>query len=262
MTARALTIAGSDSGGGAGIQADLKTFTAFKVYGMSAVTSVTVQNTMGLRGVSAVPPLVVAAQIDAVLEDIGADAVKTGMLASAPLIRAAAGRLKAHGVKKLVLDPVMYAKSGHTLLDPGAAGALIKYLLPLALVITPNAPEAGRLSGIKVTDSGSARKAARAIRALGPGFVLIKGGHLAGPVCEDLLFDGRTFTVFRSPRQYTKNTHGTGCTLSAAIASGLALGLGPREAAGAAVKYVGGAIKNSFSLGAGHGPLNHFWELS
>jgi len=260
VTARALTVAGSDPGGGAGIQADLKTFTAFKVYGMSAITSVTVQNTLGLRGISPVPPGVVAAQMDAVLEDIGADAVKTGMLASAAVIKAAAGRIKAHGVKKLVVDPVMYAKSGHALLAPGAAGALIEHLLPLALVITPNAPEAGRLSGIQVTGAASAKKAARLIHALGPKYVLVKGGHLDGPVCADLLFDGKTFTRFRSPRINTKNTHGTGCTLSAAVAAGLALGLEPREAV--AEKYVAGAIRNSFPLGAGHGPLNHFWRAS
>ncbi len=262
MTARALTIAGSDPGGGAGLQADLKTFTAFKVYGMSAVTSVTVQNTLGVRGVSPVPPLVVAAQIDAVLEDLGTDAVKTGMLASAPVIAEVAARLKAHRVRNLVVDPVMFAKSGHALLEPRAAGALIKKLLPLALVITPNAPEAARLAGIPVTDAASARRAARAIRALGPAYVLLKGGHLEGPFCEDLLFDGKVFTAFRSPRLGTKNTHGTGCTLSAAVAAGLALGQGPREAVREAVKYVGGAIRNSFALGGGHGPLNHFWRLA
>lgn len=261
MIARALTIAGSDPGGGAGIQADLKTFTAFKVYGMSAITSVTVQNTLGVLGLFAVPPQVAAAQIDAVLEDIGSGAVKTGMLASAPVIKAVAARLRAHGAGKLVVDPVMYAKSGHSLLEPRAVGALIKELLPLALVVTPNAPEAERLSGVKVKDAAGARRAARAIRALGPACVLVKGGHLDGPVCEDLFFDGRTFTVFRSPRIATKNTHGTGCTLSAALAAGLALGMEPREAAAEAVKYVAGAIGNSFALGGGHGPLNHFWRL-
>jgi hydroxymethylpyrimidine/phosphomethylpyrimidine kinase len=262
MIARALTIAGSDPGGGAGLQADLKTFTAFKVYGMSAATSVTVQNTLGVLGAAPVPPLVVAAQIDAVLSDIGTDAVKTGMLASAPIIKAVAARLRAHGVRKLVLDPVMYAKSGHALLEPRAVGALIKDLLPLALVVTPNAPEASRLSGIEVSGARSAKEAARAIHGLGAACVLVKGGHLDGAICADLLFDGRNFTEFRTPRIATKNTHGTGCTLSAAIAAGLALGLGPREAVGEAVRYVGGAIKNSFALGSGHGPLNHFWRLT
>lgn len=260
MTARALTIAGSDPGGGAGVQADLKTFSAFRVYGMSAVTAVTVQNTLGVRGVLAVPPQVVSEQIDAVLEDIGTGAVKTGMLGSAAVIKAVAGRLIAHKVRNLVVDPVMYAKSGHALLEPGAAGALIKHLLPLAAVVTPNAPEAERLSGVKVQDLAAAKRAARLIRALGPAFVLVKGGHLEGPVCEDLLYDGKSFTVFRSPRVDTRNTHGTGCTLSAAIAAGLALGLPPREAAAQAVDYVAGAIRHAFGLGAGHGPLNHHWR--
>lgn len=262
MIPRALTIAGSDPGGGAGIQADLKTFSAFRVYGMAALTALTVQNTLGVRGVMAVPPAVVSAQIDAVLEDLGAGAVKTGMLGSAAAIQAIASRLKAHRVKNLVVDPVMYAKSGHALLEPRAAGALIKHLLPLALFVTPNAPEAERLSGIKVKDPAGARRAARAIHALGPAFVLVKGGHLDGPVCEDLFYDGEVFTVFRSPRVNTKNTHGTGCTLSAAITSALALGLPPREAAAEAVAYVAGAIRHAFALGAGHGPLNHHWRAS
>lgn len=261
MTPRALTIAGSDPGGGAGVQADLKTFTAFKVYGMSAITALTVQNTLGVHGVLAVPPPVVSEQIDAVLEDIGALAVKTGMLGSAGVIKAAAGRLRAHKTRNLVVDPVMYAKGGQALLQPSAVGALIKELLPLALLVTPNAPEAERLSGIKVRDQAGARKAARAIRALGPAYVLVKGGHLGGPVCEDLFYDGKAFTVFRSPRINTRSTHGTGCTLSAAITAGLALGLPPREAVVEAVAYVAGAIRNSPGLGAGHGPLNHYWRL-
>ncbi|OGR80193.1 MAG: bifunctional hydroxymethylpyrimidine kinase/phosphomethylpyrimidine kinase [Elusimicrobia bacterium GWC2_64_44] len=260
MTARALTIAGSDPGGGAGVQADLKTFSAFRVYGMSAITAVTVQNTLGVRGVLAMPPPVVEEQIDAVLSDIGAGSVKTGMLGSAGVIKAVAARLTAHKVRNLVVDPVMYAKSGHALLEPRAAGALIKELLPLAALVTPNAPEAERLSGVKVRDLDGAKKAARLIRALGPALVLVKGGHLAGPVCEDLLYDGKVFTVFRSPRVATKNTHGTGCTLSAAIAAGLALGLPPREAVEEAVHYVAGAIRHAFGLGAGHGPLNHHWR--
>lgn len=260
MTARALTIAGSDPGGGAGVQADLKTFTAFEVFGMSAITAVTVQNTLGVSGVTGMAPLLVSAQIDAVLEDIGADAVKLGMLSSAPIIKTVAGRLKAHKVKNLVLDPVMYAKSGHALLAEKAEGALIEELLPLALIVTPNAPEAGKLSGIKVNDMAGARKAARAIHALGPAWVLVKGGHLGGKICQDLLFDGQEFTVFSYPRLATRNTHGTGCTLSAAIAACLALGMGPRRSVEEAGVYVAGAIRNSFNLGGGHGPLNHFWR--
>lgn len=260
MRARALTIAGSDPGGGAGLQADLKTFEAFGVYGMSAVTSVTVQNTVGVRGALAVPPQVVEEQIDAVLSDIGADAVKTGMLGSAGLIVSAARTLKARRAGNIVVDPVMYAKSGHALIDPSAVGTLIGELLPLALFVTPNAPEAERLSGVPVCDGDSAREAARRIRALGPRWVLVKGGHIPGPVCEDVLYDGGSFTVFRSPRVATRNTHGTGCTLSAAIAAGLALGISPRRAAEEASAYVAGAIKNALPLGAGHGPLDHGWR--
>ena len=260
MTARALTIAGSDPGGGAGVQADLKTFSAFGVYGMSAITAVTVQNTLGVRGVLPVPPPVVGEQMDAVLSDIGAGAAKTGMLGPAAAVKTVAARLKAHRVERLVVDPVMYAKSGHALLEPAAAGALVRELLPLALVVTPNAPEAERLSGLKVSDGGSARRAARAIRSLGPRWVLVKGGHLDGPVCEDLLYDGRAFTAFRSPRVRTRNTHGTGCTLSAAIAAGLALGLPPEKAVAGAVEYVAGAIRHALPLGGGHGPLNHHWR--
>ncbi len=260
MKARALTIAGSDPGGGAGIQADLKTFAAFGVYGLSAVTSVTVQNTLGFRGALAVPPAVVAGQVDAGLSDIGADAVKTGMLVSAPVVRAVAGRLRAARVTKLVVDPVMRAKDGSPLLEPRAAAALTKELLPLALVVTPNAPEAERLTGLKVGNASGARRAARAIRALGPAFVLVKGGHLDGPVCEDLLFDGSSFSALRSPRADTGHTHGTGCTLSAAIAAGLALGLDVPAAVRRAKRYVTGAIRNAPCLGKGAGPLEHFWE--
>lgn len=260
MTARALTIAGSDCSGGAGVQADLKTFSAFGVYGMSAVTAVTVQNTLGVRSVLALPPRAVSDQIDAVLEDIGAGAVKTGMLVSARVIKAVASRLRARHAGNLVVDPVLRSKNGRALLEPRAVSTLTKELLPLALVVTPNAPEAEELTGIKVEDRESAKKAARAIRSLGPAFVLVKGGHLAGPVCEDLLYDGRSFTVFRSPRVDTRDTHGTGCTLSAAIAAGLALGLPPRRAVGGAARYVAGAVRHSLRLGAGAGPLAHFWE--
>ncbi len=260
MTARALTIAGSDPGGGAGIQADLKTFSAFRVFGMSAITAITVQNTLGVRGAAGLPPQLVAGQIDAVLEDIGADAVKLGMLFSAPVIKAVAGRLKAHKVGNLVLDPVLYSKNGHPLLAHNAVYALIKELLPLARVVTPNAPEAERLSGVTVKDLPGVKKAAKAIHELGPEYVLVKGGHFGGKTCSDLLFDGKKFSVFTYPRIATRNTHGTGCTLSAAIAAGLALGMDAPGAVVQAGAYVAGAIRNSFSLGGGHGPLNHFWR--
>jgi hydroxymethylpyrimidine/phosphomethylpyrimidine kinase len=181
-------------------------------------------------------------------------------LVSAPVVRAVAGRLRAARVTKLVVDPVMRAKDGSPLLEPRAAAALTKELLPLALVVTPNAPEAERLTGLKVGNASGARRAARAIRALGPAFVLVKGGHLDGPVCEDLLFDGSSFSALRSPRADTGHTHGTGCTLSAAIAAGLALGLDVPAAVRRAKRYVTGAIRNAPCLGKGAGPLEHFWE--
>ncbi|MDA8244191.1 MAG: bifunctional hydroxymethylpyrimidine kinase/phosphomethylpyrimidine kinase [Elusimicrobia bacterium] len=262
MKARALTIAGSDPGGGAGIQADLKTFAAFGVYGQSAITSVTVQDTRKFSGALNVPPEVAARQAEAALDDIGADAVKTGMLATAPVVKAVAAVLRSHRVKRLVVDPVLASKSGEPLLEPRAVNALIKDLLPLALVVTPNAPEAEALTAIKISDAASARRAAKAVSALGPAFVLLKGGHLDGPSCEDLLFDGKTFTVFRSPRVKTAHTHGTGCTLSAAITAGLALGLDVPRAVRRAKRYVTGAIKHAPGLGSGAGPLEHFWEGS
>jgi hydroxymethylpyrimidine/phosphomethylpyrimidine kinase len=259
---RALTIAGSDSGGGAGIQADLKTFGAFGVYGTSAITAVTAQNTLGVRAIHEVPPEIVAAQIDAVLEDIGADAVKTGMLSSAAIIEAVADRLRAHSVAALVVDPVMVAKSGDALLHPEAVQALLELILPLAAVVTPNAPEAAVLSGIEVRNAETAREAARRIHALGPAMVIVKGGHLGGERSDDLVFDGRSFEVLSGRRVDTPHTHGTGCTFSAAIAAGLALGLEPAAAAREARVFLQGAIEHAEPLGAGHGPVNHFWRMS
>lgn len=259
---RALTIAGSDSGGGAGIQADLKTFYAFGVYGTSAVTAVTAQNTLGVRAIHELPPEVVAAQIDAVLEDIGADATKTGMLSSAAIIEAVADRLRAHSVRGLVVDPVMVAKSGDALLRPEAVQALIGLILPLAAVITPNAPEAAVLSGLEVRDAETAREAARRIQALGPLMVIVKGGHLDGERSDDLVFDGRAFEILSGPRIATPHTHGTGCTFSAAITACLARGLEPLAAAREARAFLQGAIENAEPLGAGHGPVNHFWRSS
>jgi hydroxymethylpyrimidine/phosphomethylpyrimidine kinase len=257
---RALTIAGSDSGGGAGIQADLKTFGAFGVYGASAITAITAQNTLGVRAIHEVPPDVVAAQIDAVLEDIGADSVKTGMLSSAPIIEAVADRLRAHSVAVLVVDPVMVAKSGDALLRPAAVQALMELILPLAAVVTPNAPEATVLSGIEVKDADSAREAARRIHALGPVVVIVKGGHLGGELSDDLLFDGRSFEVLSGRRIETRHTHGTGCTFSAAIAACLARGMSPLEAAREARAFLQGAIEHAEPLGTGHGPVNHLWR--
>lgn len=259
---RALTIAGSDSGGGAGIQADLKTFAAFGVYGASAITAITAQNTVGVFAIHDVPAAVVAAQIDAVLDDIGADAAKTGMLSSAAIIETVADRLRAHALTTLVVDPVMVAKSGDRLLREDAVQALRELLLPLAAVVTPNAPEASVLAGVDVVDVASAREAARRIHALGPRLVIVKGGHMGGDTSDDLVFDGRSFEVLSGRRIDTLHTHGTGCTFSAAIAACLARGLAPLEAAREARVYLQGAIEHAEPLGAGHGPVNHFWRSS
>ena len=259
---RALTIAGSDSGGGAGIQADLKTFVAFGVYGASAITAVTAQNTLGVRAIHEVPTGVVAAQIDAVLDDIGADAAKTGMLSSESIIVTVAERLRAHSFAPLVVDPVMVAKSGDALLRPEAVRALIELLLPLAAVVTPNAPEATVLSGIEVRDAESAREAARRIHGLGPAMVIVKGGHLEGDRSDDLVFDGQSFEILSGRRIETPHTHGTGCTFSAAIAACLARGMEPLDAAREARAFLQGAIEHAEPLGAGHGPVNHLWRSS
>jgi hydroxymethylpyrimidine/phosphomethylpyrimidine kinase len=259
---RALTIAGSDSGGGAGIQADLKTFSAFGVYGASAITAITAQNTVGVRAVHEVPADIVAAQIDAVLDDIGADAAKTGMLSSASIIEAVADRLRAHSFTPLVVDPVMVAKSGDALLRPEAVRALVELLLPMATVVTPNAPEATVLSGVEVRDAASAREAARRIHALGAALVIVKGGHLGGERSDDLLFDGQSFEILSGRRIDTPHTHGTGCTFSAAIAACLARGLEPPAAAREARAFLQGAIEHAEPLGTGRGPVNHLWRSS
>ncbi len=256
----ALTIAGSDSGAGAGIQADLKTFAALGVYGTSAVTAITAQNTVGVRAVEEAPPALVAAQIDAVLEDIGADAAKTGMLASVAIIATTAGRIRAHALTRLVVDPVMVAKSGDRLLREDAVCALRTELLPLALVVTPNLPEAETLSGVSIGSRASLEDAARRIAALGARYVLIKGGHAPGdPV--DLLFDGRAFHEYRGARIDTTSTHGTGCTLSAAITAYLARGLPVEDAVGRAKEYVVAAMRAASPIGRGHGPLHHLFAL-
>lgn len=256
---RALTIAGSDSGGGAGIQADLKTFSAFRVYGASVLTAVTAQNSVGVHGIANLPHDFVARQLDAVLGDIGADAAKTGMLSTAAIIRAVADRLRAHRVERLVVDPVMIAKSGDPLLEPDARRALVEAILPLALVVTPNLPEAAALADFPVADLEQMEAAARRIHALGPAWVLVKGGHLKGePI--DLLFDGRTVTRLTAERVPTPHTHGTGCTYSAAIAAGLARGAAVPEAVAEAKRYVTAAIRAGFALGRGVGSLRHFIE--
>jgi hydroxymethylpyrimidine/phosphomethylpyrimidine kinase len=255
-----MTIAGSDSGGGAGIQADLKTFAALGVYGTSVLTAVTAQNTRRVAAIHEVPPEMVAAQIDAVLPDIGADAVKTGMLSSSAVIHAVAQKLKEHQVGTLVVDPVMVAKSGDRLLQPQAVQALRRELLPLALVVTPNLPEAGVLSGRKVESLEDARRAAKEILALGPRSVVVKGGHLKGPAV-DLFYDGHSFRELSAPRIQTRSTHGTGCTFASAIAAYLARGFSLEQAVAGAKRYVTRALQRAFPLGGGHGPLNHFYRL-
>ncbi|MGH2557778.1 MAG: bifunctional hydroxymethylpyrimidine kinase/phosphomethylpyrimidine kinase [Thermomicrobiales bacterium] len=261
---KALTVAGSDSGAGAGIQADLKTFAALGVYGTSALTAITAQNTLAVLAIAEVPEEVVALQIDAVMEDIGPDAVKTGMLSSASIIEIVADRLEAWGVDKLVVDPVMIAKSGDRLLQPDATQALRNTLLPLAMIVTPNLPEAQVLSGREILNDEDVQDAARAIAALGPRIVVVKGGHRKGaPI--DVVFDGSTVHEISGDRIETLNTHGTGCTFSAAIAANLALGRNPLEAIDAAKRFVAAALTASFPIGSGHSPVNHFhsvWPLA
>jgi hydroxymethylpyrimidine/phosphomethylpyrimidine kinase len=258
---RALTIAGSDSGGGAGIQADLKTFAAFGVYGASAITAVTAQNTLGTSDWLAMPPELVGAQIEAVLSDIGAGAVKTGMLASAGIVSAVAAQLRAHGVDKLVVDPVISATSGARLLDDDGVAALIRELLPLALVVTPNLPEAEALTGQSIRSWGDAKGAAERIAGMGARAVVITGGHFdSDHNATDLYYDGRGFRDFTAIRIETPNTHGTGCTFSAAIAAGLAKGMATSDAVALAKSYVTLAMQHAYPIGRGHGPLHHFYR--
>jgi len=255
---KALTIAGSDSGGGAGIQADLKTFSAFRVFGMSVITAVTAQNSLGVQGVENLPPAFVAQQLRSVLEDFGADAAKCGMLSTAPIIDAVAATLAEHQVEKLVVDPVMVAKAGDLLLQADARKALADRMLPLAFVVTPNLPEAAALAGIPVTEPSDMEEAARRIHALGPRYVLVKGGHLKGDDALDLLWNGRDFTRFSTARIDSANTHGTGCTLSAAIVAGLARGQAMGDSIRSAKAYVTRAIREGFKAGHGVGQLRHF----
>ena len=256
---KALTIAGSDSGGGAGIQADLKTFSAFRVFGMSVLTAATAQNSLGVQGVFNLPPEFVARQIDSVLSDFGADAVKIGMLSTAAIAEAVAERLRAHRQERIVVDPVMIAKSGDPLLQPDARAALIRAVLPLADVVTPNLHEASALAGIPVDSEAEMEEAARRILALGPRTVLVKGGHLKD-AATDILWNGREMTRFTVPRIDSPNTHGTGCTFSSAIAAGLARGRPLGDAIREAKAYVTAAIREGFTAGRGVGALRHFVE--
>ena len=258
MRGRVLVIAGSDSGGGAGIQADIKSITALGAFAATAITALTAQNTEGVHGVLPIPTGFLRQQIQVVLRDIGADALKTGMLHDRPTIEAVAEEIAAEapGVP-LVADPVMVAKGGHPLLQPDAVGALRSLILPLAAVITPNLPEAAVLTGLDVADEAGMRRAADALLRLGVAAVLLKGGHLAGPVVVDLLATPAGTIRWESPKIETRHTHGTGCTLASAIAAGLAQGMPLPEATARARTYVRAAMETAPGYGRGHGPLNH-----
>lgn len=256
---RVLSIAGSDSGGGAGIQADLKTFEALGCFGMTAITAITAQNTCGVRAIHALPPALLASQIDAVVEDIGVDAVKIGMLHDPAVVRVVAQAIQRHRLDRVVLDPVMVATSGDRLIADDTQAVLVKELFPRASVITPNLDEAGWLIGKPIGSAEELEAAARQLQAMGARAVLLKGGHLAGPVLTDLLIEGDAVTRWEGARIESTNTHGTGCTLSSAIACGLARGLLLRDAVAMARDYVRGALQGSagWRLGQGHGPLHH-----
>ena len=261
VPARVLTIAGSDSGGGAGIQADLKTFLAHGVHGMSAITAVTVQNSVGVQGFYELEPRAVFEQIESVATDIGVDAAKTGMLASAPIIEAVAEAVERFALPNLVVDPVAASKHGDPLLRPDAVAALRERLAPLATVITPNLGEVKLLCGIEVRHRDELLPAARAMHELGSRWVLVKGGHLPGGDAVDLLWDGREAVELTAPRLATRHTHGTGCTLASAIAANLADGLEVPTAVQAAKRYLSGAIAGAFPLGKGIGPTDHAWRF-
>lgn len=254
----ALTIAGSDSGGGAGIQADLKTFHRFGVYGTSVLTAVTAQNTLGVTAVHPIPLDIVRQQLDAVAADLPPAAVKTGMLATADLVELVAAGVRSHGLDQLVVDPVMVATSGDRLLEEVAEATIARVLLPLATLVTPNLPEARLLTGLPVEDVEGMVQAARRLVEMGAGAALVKGGHLPGDETIDILFDGASVRRWRHPRVATRHTHGTGCTLSAAVAAGLARNLPLETAVSVGLEFVARAIARAPGLGSGHGPVDHF----
>jgi hydroxymethylpyrimidine/phosphomethylpyrimidine kinase len=255
---RVLIIAGSDSGGGAGVQADIKTVTALGGYAATAITALTAQNTQGVHGVHGVPADFIVQQIQVVLEDIGADCIKTGMLHDVPTIEAVAGALDSFAKDiPLVADPVMVAQSGHQLLAEDAAEALMEKIVGRARLATPNVPEAIKLTGMEIADLDSQRAAAQALVEMGPDAVLLKGGHLEGPILHDVLATPAGVEVFESPRIETNSTHGTGCTLASAIATGFAQHLSLREAVVRARIYLHHALRTATPLGHGHGPVNH-----
>ena len=257
---RVLIIAGSDSGGGAGIQADIKAVTMLGGFAATAITALTVQNTLGVHGVHPVPLEVIAAQADAVLDDIGADAVKTGMLGSAEVVRCVARILDRAGVP-VVVDPVMIAKGGSPLLADDAVAAVRELMVPRAALLTPNAPEAEALTGIEVADLDGQRRAGEALLAMGAGAVLMKGGHVPGETVVDLLMTPGGETLLEGPRIETRHTHGTGCTLASACAAGIARGLPLEQAVAEGWAYVAEAIRRAPGLGRGHGPLDHGWPV-
>ena len=262
MIAKILTIAGSDSSGGAGIQADLKTFMAFGAYGMSVVTALTAQNTQGVAAIHDTPPDFVRAQIDAVLDDVGADAIKTGMLSSAEIVNVVVDALAESSCQApLVVDPVMVAKSGDRLLQESAVEAVRQTLLPAATLITPNAEEAALLTGMKIHTPEEAERAARALLDMGTQAVLLKGGHMTSAACDDLFIDSGNLEWLPGQRLEQKHTHGTGCTLSAASAACMGKGMNALEACREAKRYITGAIRAAFPVGQGTGPVNHLWEF-
>ncbi len=260
---KSMTIAGSDSGGGAGIQADLKTFAAFGVYGTSVITAITAQNTNRVTGIQAVEVELITSQYEAVLEDIGTNSIKIGMLFNAQIVDAVAKMLKRNNPGNIVLDPVMISKSGDNLLRSDCIDVLRSELIPLATVVTPNIPEGEELTGIKIVDKDSMIEAAKSIIEMGAQSVIMKGGHMSGdPV--DYFFDGQNSIELVSKRIDTKNTHGTGCTFSSAVAANLALGNDLEESTRIAQSYVYDSIDPDFDIGSGHGPLNHFrrfWNM-
>ncbi|AFS78779.1 phosphomethylpyrimidine kinase ThiD [Gottschalkia acidurici 9a] len=255
-----LTIAGSDCSGGAGIQADLKTFSAHGVYGMSVITAITVQNTQGVFGIQDITDDIIEGQIKVIFEDIEVDAVKVGMVSKVPTIKAISKKLREYNPSNIVIDPVMISKSGFDLLSPEAKKALIENLLPIATVVTPNLPEATAITGMEINNIQDMKKAAKIMHSFGCKNVLIKGGHLEDDA-TDILFDGNEFYLFHGERIDTKNTHGTGCTLSSSIASNLALGHDIISSVRNAKSYISLAIEHSLDIGKGVGPTNHFYSL-
>jgi hydroxymethylpyrimidine/phosphomethylpyrimidine kinase len=258
---RVLIIAGSDSGGGAGVQADIKTVTALGGYAATALTAITVQNTLGVHGVHTIPVEIVEAQARAVLEDIGADAIKVGMLGETAMVKAVAGLIDAYRDAPVVIDPVMIAKGGHSLLASSAIQALVALLIPRAALLTPNAPEASALTGAPVETTDDLRRAGESLLAMGAKAVLMKGGHIAGATVTDILMTRSGETTFEGPRIDSRHTHGTGCTLASACAAGLAQGLTLERAVARAWGYTAEAIRHAPGFGAGHGPLDHAWPF-